>query len=341
MASGHVVDDVAGEVGVAGHPAEPGIVLGARRDSGIGHPGDERGHVAGDGHRIVPVLAIELADRGVLGVRSGRHDIGDRGEVQVDAGVDELATPAGRLALERSRRHGALVERRRDRVEAGPRQALDQPTFLVRRDEEPDPPGRRPRRERLDGVGERPARPATPAALCFVNATEPKWDPAIAASRVESSWSFLSPTMNSCPIRWASVNAANVRSAHDAAALGLGVGGGPDGRGVAASAVDGDVTMTAKTRRPWPSGRRSAGSSASIRPRCRRPRSPRSSASSGHCHRRLAEDASGRAGRRQALLRSRRWSRSLAASSIALWRHSAARNWQAMRPIRWTRRKSP
>ena len=30
-----------------------------------------------------------------------------------------------------------------------------------------------------------------------------------------------------------------------------------------------------------------------------------------------------------------------AASSISLWRHSAARYWQAIRPVRCTRRKSP
>jgi hypothetical protein len=43
----------------------------------------------------------------------------------------------------------------------------------------------------------------------------------------------------------------------------------------------------------------------------------------------------------QPLTRSRCWSRSWAASSTCLWRHSAARYWQAIRPMRWTRRKSP
>ncbi len=38
---------------------------------------------------------------------------------------------------------------------------------------------------------------------------------------------------------------------------------------------------------------------------------------------------------------SRRCRSSWAASSISLCRHSAARYWQAMMPMRWTRRKSP
>jgi len=41
------------------------------------------------------------------------------------------------------------------------------------------------------------------------------------------------------------------------------------------------------------------------------------------------------------LTRSRCCSRSCAASSISLCRHSEARYTQAMRPVRWTRRKSP
>ena len=48
-----------------------------------------------------------------------------------------------------------------------------------------------------------------------------------------------------------------------------------------------------------------------------------------------------RSPRDQARFASRCWRRSWAASSISLWRHSAARNWQAIRPIRWIRRKSP
>ena len=40
-------------------------------------------------------------------------------------------------------------------------------------------------------------------------------------------------------------------------------------------------------------------------------------------------------------LASRYWSRSWAASSTALWRHSDARYTQAIRPMRWTRRRSP
>ena len=43
----------------------------------------------------------------------------------------------------------------------------------------------------------------------------------------------------------------------------------------------------------------------------------------------------------QAVVASRCCSRSWAASSMSLCRHSAARYWQAMRPERWRRRKSP
>ena len=43
----------------------------------------------------------------------------------------------------------------------------------------------------------------------------------------------------------------------------------------------------------------------------------------------------------QPLTSSRCWRRSWAASSTCLWRHSAARYWQAISPVRWTRRKSP
>src|SRR5207248_2235292 len=43
----------------------------------------------------------------------------------------------------------------------------------------------------------------------------------------------------------------------------------------------------------------------------------------------------------QDVLPSRYCRRSWAASSMALCRHSAARYWQAMMPMRWRRRKSP
>ena len=43
----------------------------------------------------------------------------------------------------------------------------------------------------------------------------------------------------------------------------------------------------------------------------------------------------------QPLRLSRYWRRSWAASSTSLWRHSAARYWQAIKPMRWRRRKSP
>ena len=117
-------------------------------------------------------------------------------------------------------------------------------------------------------------------------------------------------------------------------------GGGPDGSGVGTSAVDGDgdddgdaPAVAVAVALGWVVDEHPATMPATTIAAIQRLIRPLSS--------RLAEDASGRACRRQAVLRSSRWSRSLAASSIALWRHSAARNWQAMRPIRWTRRKSP
>jgi hypothetical protein len=48
-----------------------------------------------------------------------------------------------------------------------------------------------------------------------------------------------------------------------------------------------------------------------------------------------------RAGSAQDCMLSRRWRSSWAASSTSLCRHSAARYWHAMSPMRWTRRKSP
>ena len=94
------VDDVARVVGVAGHPAEAREVLRGRVDAGRLHPVDERRDMARDGRRIVAVLALELTDGRVPGVGAGRHDVGDRGQIEVDAGGAELAAPRRGLVAE-------------------------------------------------------------------------------------------------------------------------------------------------------------------------------------------------------------------------------------------------
>jgi len=75
-------------------------VLRGCPDSGGSHPGDECGHAACDGRRIVPVLAVQLADRGVLRIGARRHDVCNRRQVEVDARGGQLATPSGGHDLE-------------------------------------------------------------------------------------------------------------------------------------------------------------------------------------------------------------------------------------------------
>ena len=58
--------------------------------------------------------------------------------------------------------------------------------------------------------------PATPAVSVAMKLTEPKWYVLIAWAVAASSTLPASPTMNSCPTRWASVIRASTRSAHDA-----------------------------------------------------------------------------------------------------------------------------
>ncbi len=115
------VDDAAREVGVGGHSTETGKVLGGRRDPCGVHAIDECGDAPGDGLRVGPVLALELTDRGVLALRPLRDDVRDGSEVEVDARVEQLATPAGGTILERRRRPRALRDGRGDAIEAGAR----------------------------------------------------------------------------------------------------------------------------------------------------------------------------------------------------------------------------
>ncbi len=70
------------------------------------------------------------------------------------------------------------------------------------------------------------ATPATPAVSVAMKLAEPKWYALIARAVAESSTLPASPTMNSCPTRWARDIRASTRSAQDwgvpAAADGLG-----------------------------------------------------------------------------------------------------------------------
>ena len=64
-----------------------------RDDPARPHPVEERRHVARDRRGVVAVLAIELPDGRVLRARAGRDQVGNRREVDVDAGPSELASP--------------------------------------------------------------------------------------------------------------------------------------------------------------------------------------------------------------------------------------------------------
>ena len=66
--------------------------------------------------------------------------------------------------------------------------------------------------------------PATPAVSVAMKLTEPKWYALIAWAVAASSTLPASPTMNSCPTRWASVIRASTRSAQDAGPGGLAAG---------------------------------------------------------------------------------------------------------------------
>src|SRR5439155_4666493 len=72
----------------------------------------------------------------------------------------------------------------------------------------------------------------TPSVVVTMNETEPKWCARMPAISAGPSRSSLSPTMNSCPTRWASVIEANTCSAQERVRVGVGVGVG--------DAVEGD-----------------------------------------------------------------------------------------------------
>ena len=150
---GHRVDDPGGEVGVARHPAQSGEMLGGGGHSGLPHPAEERHAVRRHGLRVTAELAPERADRLVPRGGPGRDHVHDRGQVKVDAGQLQLASPRGGLPLQRAGGQLALGHGRRDRREARPSQPLDLTAFLVGGDEEPDPRGGRRGGQRLVGRG--------------------------------------------------------------------------------------------------------------------------------------------------------------------------------------------
>ena len=92
----------------------------------------------------------------LVGVRAGRDHVGDRSQVEVDAGLRQLPPPPCRLLSKGRDGHRSLVERRRDDVETGAGETLDQATFLVGGHEEPDAGRGLLGRQGLDRVGERP-----------------------------------------------------------------------------------------------------------------------------------------------------------------------------------------
>jgi hypothetical protein len=148
---GHRVDDPGGEVGIAGHPAQPGEMLGGGGHARLPHPPDERHAVCRHGFRVAAVLAQERAYRLVPAGGPGRDHVHDRGQVKVEAGQLQLASPLGGVPAQHARGQFPLDHGRRDRREARPAQPLDLTAFLVGGDEEPGPCRGRRRRQRLIG----------------------------------------------------------------------------------------------------------------------------------------------------------------------------------------------
>jgi hypothetical protein len=150
---GHRVDDPGGDVGVARHPAQPGEMLGGGGHSGLPHPPDERHAVCRHGFRVTAELAQERAYRLVPRRGPGRDHVHDRGQVEVDAGQLQLASPRGGLPPQRAGGQFPLGHGRRDRREARTAQPLDLTALLVGGDEEPDPRCGRRGGQRLIGGG--------------------------------------------------------------------------------------------------------------------------------------------------------------------------------------------
>ncbi len=102
------------------------------------------------GYWIVAVLALERADRLVLGIRSGRNDVHDRGVIEVDTGRAKFLRPAGGATLQEACAPGALHDSCRDLRKARTLHRLDDATLLVGRDEKANIAGRRSRNLRLN-----------------------------------------------------------------------------------------------------------------------------------------------------------------------------------------------
>ena len=134
-----VVDHPSHEVGVAADPAQPREVLDRRGDPGAVHPGHESRGLGGHRTRRRPVAAAEQADRGVGRSQVGRHHVGHRGEVGVDADRGQLATPARRVRGQLRIGLLGLALRARDGVEAPALEPLHLATLLVDREQRLDP----------------------------------------------------------------------------------------------------------------------------------------------------------------------------------------------------------
>jgi len=83
----------------------------------------------------VPELAIEIADRRI-GAEVRGHCVEHRREVDVHAGRVQLVAPAAREPSQLLRRNRALLHGAHDPGEPRPLKPLDEPAFLVGRDEQ-------------------------------------------------------------------------------------------------------------------------------------------------------------------------------------------------------------
>ena len=112
-------------------------MLHDRDHVGVRHAFTESIGMRNDGRRGEPVLALEDADRRIVGCGCrGRHEIDDGREIHVHAGCSELAAPGAGIRLQDRRRHPALREPGRHRGEAGALQDLDFATLLVGGDQQ-------------------------------------------------------------------------------------------------------------------------------------------------------------------------------------------------------------
>jgi limonene-1,2-epoxide hydrolase len=82
---GRVENAVGGEIRIAADGAESGVVLDCRFDPRLPHAVDECGRMLRVAGRVQPEVAVERPD-GRVANAIGLHRIGDRSQVDVDAG---------------------------------------------------------------------------------------------------------------------------------------------------------------------------------------------------------------------------------------------------------------